>query len=259
MPQRLTICLLWFGVLSLGLFLRLNDLEERPIHADEATGARIFSQKLEGKGYTFNAQHFHGPLLSVSTSPIAGLRGERNWSELSLYTLRIGPVIAGILVVLSPLLWARYIGMPAALLSAALLASSPLLVYYNRMYIHESWLCLFGMLALNCGYRLLLNPSTLKAVLTGLAIGLMFATKETFVISILSWFAAAIIYFLNRIFGWNPHSKRAPLSTYIRPAIVLGAVAFTVASIFLYGLLPPPAGNCGCAAYLFRLRNHRRA
>ena len=46
-----------------------------------------------------------------------------------------------------------------AALSAALLATSPLLVYYSRMYIHESWLALFGLLGLTFTYRLYKNPN----------------------------------------------------------------------------------------------------
>lgn len=187
MPQSRLIWIGWIVVIALALWLRLHDLELRPIHADEATGARILAERLESQSYRFDPKHFHGPLPSAITVLIANLRGENSWSELTVLTLRIGPVLAGILAVLSPLLWIRHYGQIPTLAAAALLASSPLLVYYNRMYIHESWLLLFGILALASLHRLTTQPNWLRASLTGLCIGLMFATKETFAISIIAW------------------------------------------------------------------------
>ena len=58
------------------------------------------------------------------------------------------PAIAGTLLVLRAAAVARRFGDAPMLLAAALLATSPLLVYYSRMFIHESLLVLFGMLAL---------------------------------------------------------------------------------------------------------------
>ena len=85
--------------------------------------------------------------------------------------------IAGTLLVLVPLLWRRRFGDGPMLLAAALLATSPLLVYYSRMFIHESLLVLFGMLAL---VSLTRAP---RYGIPGLFVGLMFATKESFAIS----------------------------------------------------------------------------
>lgn len=190
MSQRLLIIVTWIAIVILSLTLRLQNLEERPIHADEATGARILARQLVGEDYKFDPQHFHGPLLSLSSQPIARSRSETSWSELSVTTLRLSSVIAGLLVVFTPLLWRRSIGSWGALAAAALLASSPLMVYYNRMYIHESLLTLFAMLACAAVLRLTEHPSKRIAIASGLCIGLMFATKETFAISILAWLPA---------------------------------------------------------------------
>ncbi len=73
------------------------------------------------------------------------------------------------------------------LAAAALLATSPLLVYYSRMYIHEMLLALCGLVAfvLLCGKG--------RYVLLGVFVGLMFATKESFVISMIAWGVAGLI------------------------------------------------------------------
>ncbi|MGB1127052.1 MAG: flippase activity-associated protein Agl23 [Opitutales bacterium] len=184
------IWLAWIGIAVLALWLRTQNLCERPIHADEATGARITALRLENAHYQFNPKHFHGPWLSLSGALIATAKGEHSWSELSLSTLRSGTVLAGLLLTLTPLLWRRALGDPATLAAGGLLATSPLLVYYSQMYIHEIWLALFGMLALPMLYRFVVDPSIRNGILTGVFIGLMFATKETVAISVLGWSVA---------------------------------------------------------------------
>ncbi len=231
MSQRLLIIVTWIGIVILSLTLRLQNLEERPIHADEATGARILAGQLAGEDYQFDPQHFHGPLLSLSSQPIARSRSETSWSELSTTTLRLSTVIAGLLVVFTPLLWRRSIGSWGALAAAALLASSPLMVYYNRMYIHESLLTLFAMLACAAVLRLTEQPGKRIAIASGLCIGLMFATKETFAISILAWLPAVGLCY------WRQQANEARhlcpnLRIYLLPSACLAITAAFTAAYF---------------------------
>jgi len=231
MSQRLLIIVTWIGIVILSLTLRLQNLEERPIHADEATGARILAGQLAGEDYQFDPQHFHGPLLCLSSQPIARSRSETSWSELSTTTLRLSTVIAGLLVVFTPLLWRRSIGSWGALAAAALLASSPLMVYYNRMYIHESLLTLFAMLACAAVLRLTEQPGKRIAIASGLCIGLMFATKETFAISILAWLpAVGLCYWRQQA---NDARHLCPnLRIYLLPSVCLAITAAFTAAYF---------------------------
>lgn len=220
MIRRIVISLVWLTLLALALWLRIEGLEVRPIHFDEATGARLFADRLENANYRFDPTHFHGPLLSMSTVPLARLYNQQTWQELSVIMLRTGPVLAGLLMVLTPLLWLRIIGHAAALASAALLATSPLLVYYNRMYIHESWLALFGMLAAAAIFHLIQSPTRLRAVLAGVAVGLMFATKETVAISVIAWGVAGWFSWMLLRYRPEPRDKPPPpLLSYGKPAI----------------------------------------
>lgn len=228
--------------MGLALWLRIHQLEARPIHADEATGAHIFAQRVENANYRFDPTHFHGPLLSLSTWPVAQLYGQRHWQELSLSMLRTGPVLAGLLLVLTPLLWLRQIGHGAVLAAAALLASSPLLVYYNRMYIHESWLALFGMLAAAAIFGVIEQPSRWRALLAGLATGLMFATKETFAISLLAWTLAGAASWLQLRRG-NDRTGAVPAwHDYLRPALWFGAALLITGTLFYTNGLRQPGG-----------------
>lgn len=181
------IVICWLAVIGSGAFLRFEQLAKRPFHADEATGARLTSARMESGDYHFDPVHYHGPILSSLAIPLCKVRSESGWQEMTKTTPRLLTAIAGCLLLLVPLLWRRPFGDAPVLLAAALLATSPLLVYYSRMYIHESLLVLFGMLAL---VSLTRAP---RWGMPGLLIGLMFATKESFAISIIAWAGAALL------------------------------------------------------------------
>jgi len=181
LTQPALLTLAWIGVIVTAAFLRFDDLSERPMHADEATGARIMAKRMEGEGGEFNPKHYHGPLLADLTMPVCLLRGESTWKDLSKLSLRIVTATAGLLLILVPLMWRRRIGDVAALAAATLLAVSPLLVYFSRMFIHESLLVLCGAALMGV---CLAFP---RWGLPGVLLGLMFAAKESFAISVLAW------------------------------------------------------------------------
>jgi uncharacterized protein (TIGR03663 family) len=232
--QRSILIICWMLVIATGAFLRFDDLSSRPFHADEATGARITANRMEAKGGTFDPKHYHGPLLGDLAIPLCLARGETEWREMRKSTLRTLPALAGVFLLVTPLLWRRRCGDGAALLAGALLATSPLLVYYSRMFIHETLLVGFGMLTLAA---LIHRP---VAGLTGLLMALMFATKESFAISILAWTGAGLLLaFENRrlldkrtvIAGWREYRK---------PIFISLAVAAAVSGfIYTHGLRHP--------------------
>ncbi|MEP2776275.1 MAG: flippase activity-associated protein Agl23 [Luteolibacter sp.] len=230
MIKRASIIVCWLVVIGLGAFLRFDGLEKRPFHADEATGASITADRMGAGDYRFDPVHYHGPLLSSLTMPLARMRGEDSWETLTKLTPRLVTASAGMLLILTPLLLRRRFGDPAALLAAALLATSPLLAYYSRMFIHESLLVWFGVIALAL---LTKPPKSLTAIAVGFAVGLMFSTKETFAISIIAWLAAAAIIAVEnrqRILQgtWSDHW------TLLRmPLLLFGATAL-LSSLYFY-------------------------
>ncbi len=217
----------WISVISAGIFLRFDQLSKRPLHADEATGARITASRMESGDYRFDPIHYHGPLLSGLAMPLCGARGENAWPELTKLTLRLGPAIAGSLLLLVPVLWRKRFGDAPLVLTSALIATSPLLVYYSRMFIHESLLVLFGMMALIALVRF---P---RYGIPGLLLGLMFATKETFAISIIAWAGAGVLI------AWENRQKidRAfCLSAWesYRVPVLASLVVAAVSSLYFY-------------------------
>lgn len=217
----------WIAVVAVGAGLRIDALAKRPFHADEATGARITAQRMESGGGRFDPQHYHGPLLGVLAAPLCRMRGEYGWREMSKLSLRLLPVGAGVLLVMVPLLGRRRFGDAPMLLAAAVLATSPLLVYYSRMFIHEMLLVTAGMAALfflTSGWRL---------IVAGFLVGLMYATKETFAISMLAWTGAGICLLI----GHRVRLGRKMLAESwqrLRAPLLAGMAVFTLTAGFLY-------------------------
>ncbi|MEP4077843.1 flippase activity-associated protein Agl23 [Haloferula sp.] len=214
----------WLGIFAIGAQLRLDDLATRPFHADEATGAKITSIRLEQGSYAFDPIHYHGPTLSQLGALSARTAGETKWSELTKQPLRLVPAVTGCLLVLLPLMGRKRFGDTPMLLAALALATSPILVYYSRMYIHEILLAFFGVLAL---FQLAARKCWWP---TGIWIGLMFATKETFAISMIAWSGAGVATYL--IARDRPDLKTA-LTTIWKPLLIVGGLALLV-SMFFY-------------------------
>ncbi len=190
---------LWVPVVLLGVVLRVVDLGVAPMHADEAAGARITADRLEGRGYAFDPAHFHGPTLSWLGAGVARLFGQTGFAELDAAVLRLLPAVLGSLVVLLPLVLRPWIGGSGAIFGGLFLATSPLHCMYSRVYIHEAVLVFFSALALWCLAWWLRSKDVRAAVCGGIALGLMAATKETFVIPALGWCAGlAVVWPLVR-------------------------------------------------------------
>lgn len=237
MTRRAAILMFcWICVIATGGWLRFEELGKRPFHADEATGARITANRLETGTLNFDPTHYHGPLLSGLAMPLCKLRGEDRWSALRKTTLRTVPALAGTLLLLVPLLGRRRFGDPAMCMAAAFLACSPLLVYYSRMFIHESLLVLFGLAV----PFFLWNKS--RWWIAGILVGLMFATKETFAISVIAWSGAGVLL------AWDKRAMidRATVMKAWRdcrmPVFLAGLLAAFIAGFFYSGGFRNPQG-----------------
>jgi uncharacterized protein (TIGR03663 family) len=220
--KQAAVIFCWICVAAAAAFLRFDELGTRPMHADEATGARITAQRMEGDGGRFDPRHYHGPLLADLAMPLCRLRGEDGWKSMTKTTLRLVPAIAGTLLVLVPLLGRRRFGDGPMLLAAALLATSPLLVYYSRMFIHEMLLTLAGVAALAF---LTTMP---RRGLPGAMLGLMFAAKETFVISVVAWVGAALPQ------AWESRGALASAWRAWRAPLLASLAAFVLTAALFY-------------------------
>ncbi len=210
------------------LALRVPHLAARPLHNDEAVNAAKLAALWEKGAYQYDPDEHHGPTLHYFSVPFLWLSGAitsdgRAGSPLpaardsegggahgvprptfSDAQLRIVTVAFGVGLILLLLLMADGLGPVATGWAAIFLAVSPAMVFYSRYFIHEMLLVFFTLLTLAAGWRYTQSRRAGWAALTGAGIGLMFATKETFVLTLAAMaFAIGATRFWN---GW--HARR---------------------------------------------------
>ena len=173
--------------------LRVPQLDLRPMHNDEAVNALKIQDLWEHGHYAYDPDEYHGPTLHYATLPFLWLSPARNFSQLSEKTLRLVPVVFGVALIFLLWLLRDGLGASATLIAAALTAISPAMVFYSRYFIHEMLLDCFTLLVLAAAWRYTRSRRIGWAVLGGAGLGLMFATKETFVIAVGAMGLAALV------------------------------------------------------------------
>ncbi len=219
-------------VLLVALVLRTHDLAARPMHADEANQAVKLGQLIEGGRYQFDPRDHHGPTLYYFGLIPAWIRGETTLAALSETTVRLTPALAGVLAV--GLLWGlvRPWGRWPAFAAALLFAVSPAAVYYSRCFVQETLLVTFTLGALVSGRKGWRAGGAGWAVVAGICLGLMLATKS----SALLFAGAALLALAASGRGGNAGRRVG------RDAAIAGGVALVVAALFYSSFGGNPAG-----------------
>jgi uncharacterized protein (TIGR03663 family) len=226
---------LLFGLLLAtvaALALRLPQLSERPMHNDEAVNADKFRSLWESGSYRYDPNEHHGPTLPYATLVAGWISRAASHSPLNDTLLRLVPVAFGIgLILLLPLL-ADGLGRAATFCAALLTALSPAMVYFSRYYIHEMLLVFFTLIMLAGGWRYAQKPHIGWLIMVGAGLGLMAATKETFVIELAAMGAAGVSTVV-----WAKREDGVALDwkSWLRPKIlawVTGVAVITAVLLF---------------------------
>jgi uncharacterized protein (TIGR03663 family) len=223
-------CVLILAATIVALALRLPRLRQRPMHGDEAVHADKFGELLEDGVYTYDPYEYHGPTLNYLTLIPARLSSAEKLTEVSEFTLRVVPVFFGVSLVLLVLLICRGLGSSAAAYAAFLTAISPAMVFYSRYYIQEMLLVSFTFGAIVFGYRYTQSRKIAWAVLAGMCMGLMHATKETCIIAYGSMFLAVLVVLLMK----RPRGSIVDAVKWIRPSHFLAFLAAGVIASALF-------------------------
>ncbi len=198
-------------VLMAGLALALwcMGLDQRPMHNDEAVNGVKFGQLWAGGGYKYDPNEHHGPSLHYATLALGRLTGApKDFEQFTERRLRLTTVVFGVGLILLLLLVADGLGRKATLWAALLTAVSPAMVFYSRFYIHEVLLVGFTFLAIAAAWRYARSRKAGWLMLAGASVGLMHATKETFVITLA---AGVLALGLNQLWSrWLDASAAPP-------------------------------------------------
>ena len=218
MKDRRLAALVFLAIAAIAAGFRFPRLAARPMHADEGVNGDKVGTLVEQGRYQYSAEEFHGPTLYYAALAMARLHGLTDYHELNEAVLRSVPALAGVLLVAAHFWLIPYLGFPAAASAALFTAVSPAMVYYSRYFIHETLLVLFTLGALLALWAYLRRPSVGRALAVGALLGLMFATKET-------WIIAAACITVAVVFG------KAPLPR--GRGSVLVAMSFVIVAILL--------------------------
>ncbi len=220
-------------IVMLAILIRFFFLADRPMHNDEAINAFKLADLLENGTFIYDKNEYHGPTLNFISVIPAWLKSQNNLISLDEKTLRAVPALAGVTLILLLLFLVRYMGWPVVLVSSLLMALSPALVFYSRYYIHEMLLILFNAGLILSLFRYSRSRKPGWIVLAGICAGLMFSTKETWVILAGSQFVAFLIVNSHRILSFSLIKKKwssiglTHLALFILPAAVVAVLLFS--------------------------------
>jgi uncharacterized protein (TIGR03663 family) len=174
-PPTWRVLVSW--VLIVATMIRLYDLELKPLHHDEGVNGFFLMNLLRSNAYRYDPGNYHGPTLYYFAWASTKVFG------VTTVAIRLVPALFGLVTVCLVLSLRRRIGSVGALVAATLLSISPGAVYLSRYFIHETLLVCFTVGVVVAIERFWDKGRLSALVLGAISGGLMFATKETALIS----------------------------------------------------------------------------
>jgi uncharacterized protein (TIGR03663 family) len=194
------------SILAVAAILRLYDLDLAPFHHDEGVNGNFLVRLVRDGVYHYDPANYHGPTLYYFSAVIGWilrfLSGEsaQNTYGLNTVTVRLVPALFGLATVWLVLLLRRQLGNIGSLSAAALLAVSPGAVYLSRYFIHETLFAFFTLGVVGAGVKFYEERHPIYVMLASISAALLFATKETAVISTA---VLAIAFVTTRLYLWS--------------------------------------------------------
>jgi uncharacterized protein (TIGR03663 family) len=162
----------------MAVWLRVRQIELRPLHNDEGVNYHFLEGIRHNGFFRYSHENYHGPSYFYLSALCTAALGQ---GELGL---RSSAVLAGVATLLLLLALRRSEGDYFVLTAALLCALSSSMVFYSRYAIHET-LFVFAGACLALGLYLWLRTEASRYLYAaGLALGVLVATKETFIITL---------------------------------------------------------------------------
>lgn len=195
------------GILAVAAFIRLYALDLKPLHHDEGVNGFFLTTLYREGVYHYDPTNYHGPTLYYFALAITKLKaflfGEPG---LSTIAVRLVPALFGIATVWLALQLRRHIGTIGALAAAALIALSPGNVYVSRYFIHEAQFVFFTLGLVVAALRYWETTDPFYLMLASISAALLFATKETAIISVAVLGLACLVVV---VYMWLVRGKRS--------------------------------------------------
>lgn len=230
---------LYIVLLIAALVTRFAVLGDRVMSHDESLHT-YYSYKLYAEGNFQHTPLMHGPILFHMTALFYFLFGDSDFSS------RIYTSLLGVLTVMFPLLFRRWLGRKGALLASLMILISPLLLYYSRYIRHDTPSIFFTLIMVYCTFMYLDGPDHLKRrarwlyIFAGAMLGSL-GSKEVAFMYIAIFGSFMTLYWVVRLIQ---HFRGVPgrtLMYYLSlPALIGGVTALLMYIVFTIALAPFP-------------------
>ncbi len=184
----------WFiaavAIVFVAAFLRLYDLELVPLHHDEGVNGNFLTRLVREGQYRYDPENYHGPTIYYFSAFIPWVfrfffgSAAQDKYGLNTITIRLVPALFGLAIVWLVLLLRRHMGTIGTLAAAALIAISPGSVYLSRYFIHETLFVFFTLGLVIAALKYYEEGHPIYLTLAAISAALLFATKETAIISV---------------------------------------------------------------------------
>jgi uncharacterized protein (TIGR03663 family) len=225
--------LIFLLILAVAIVTRFYDLESRVMSHDESLHTYFSWVLYKGNGFS-HTPLMHGPLQFHLIAFTYWLFGDSD------FTARI-PVVLFSIASVWFVWWGfrRYLGRIGALAAAFLVVISPYMLYYGRYVRNESYVVLFGLLAIWAALRYLDTGEPRYTYALTLATVLHFTAKETSFI-----YAAQLMIFLGLLFLYQVNRRRWQIASDRRIFMAFLVIALALAlAAGAYGLLSRNLGT----------------
>jgi uncharacterized protein (TIGR03663 family) len=210
------------GIVLIATILRLYDLDLVPLHHDEGVNGNFLVRLVREGIYRYDPENYHGPTLYYFSAVIPWITkllfgsAARDNYGMTTFTIRLIPVLFGLGTIGLVFLLRRKLGTVATLAAALMLAISPGAVYLSRYFIHETLFVFFtlGIVVACVWFYEKRNPAYL--IPAGACGALLFATKETAMISAGVLIIALVLTLVYARFNRKTSVSTAPKRTKSR-------------------------------------------
>ena len=176
-------------IFCIAVILRLYDLNLVPLHHDEGVNGNFLLTLVRDGRYHYDPANYHGPTLYYLTAVIPWtiklLFGTSAGETYGLNTvvIRLVTGVFGLGTIWLVFLLKHRLGKVATLTAGVLLAISPGAVYLSRYFIHESLFVFFTLGIVVAGLKFYESRNGVYLLLSASSAAMLFATKETAMIS----------------------------------------------------------------------------
>ena len=208
LPSRAISERTWFiaavAILFVAALLRFYDLDLVPLHHDEGVNGNFLTRLVREGVYHYDPENYHGPTIYYFSAffpwILRFLFGEAAQDKygLNTITIRLVPALFGLATVWLVLLLRRQIGSIGTLAAAILIAISPGAVYLSRYFIHETLFVFFTLGLVIAALKYYDERHPIYLILASISAALLFATKETAIISVGVLVIALIVTYAYR-------------------------------------------------------------